>query len=273
MWTKRTLVRSRRWASAVAAPEAGVRGVEPDETAGRECGAHEVDRVAGSAADVGDVDARPEALDEAGHQRQGDLDEGGVVDGAAVLGHQGLKSRERGIPDAAAVAEAAQDVVFDLGEQPDVLGLQGEVVRAGGAGQPRGVRGRQREGHRRRVVVDDASGGHRRQPFPHVAFVQPGDLGDPFAGGRRQCGHRVEQAATVTNADHQRQHAGVHHVQQPLGELRRSGQARLFGHGQPPSTPATRRPPRRPEKRFNASENLRSNGGSRAACHLVPMFV
>jgi hypothetical protein len=32
-------------------------------------------------------------------------------------------------------------------------------------------------------------------------------LGDPFAAGRRQRGHRVEQAATVTDADHQRQHA------------------------------------------------------------------
>ena len=75
--------------------------------------------------------------------------------------------------------------------------------------------------------------GHRRQPFPHVAFVQPGNLGDPSAGGRRQRGHRVEQAATVTDADHQCQHAGVHHVQQPLGERRRSGRARLLGHGQP----------------------------------------
>ena len=46
--------------------EAGVQDVEPDETAGRECGAHEVERVAGSAAYVGDVDARLEALDKAG---------------------------------------------------------------------------------------------------------------------------------------------------------------------------------------------------------------
>ena len=99
--------------------------------------------------------------------------------------------------------------------------------------------------------------GHRRQPFPHVAFVQPGNLGDPSAGGRRQRGHRVEQAATVTDADHQRQHARVQHVQHPLGELRRSGQARLLGHGHPPSTPATRRPPRRPENGSRLPKNLK----------------
>ena len=102
--------------------------------------------------------------------------------------------------------------------------------------------------------------GHRRQPFPHVAFVQPGNLGDPSAGGRRQRGHRVEQAATVTDADHQRQHARVQHVQHPLGELRRSGQARLLGHGHPPSTPATRRPPRRPENGSRLPKILRSTG-------------
>src|SRR4029079_3195016 len=110
LWTKQTVVRPRRWASAVAAARPVSDMSNPTKRLAGNAAPIRLTAVTGSAADVGDVDARPEALDEAAHQRQGDLDEGGVVDGAAVLGHQGLESRERRIPNAAAVAEAAQDV-------------------------------------------------------------------------------------------------------------------------------------------------------------------
>jgi hypothetical protein len=58
------------------------------------------------------------------------------------------------------VAEAANDLVFHLGEQAHVLRLEGEVFGAGCPGQPGGSLGWQDERHGHRVVIDDAARGH-----------------------------------------------------------------------------------------------------------------
>jgi hypothetical protein len=60
--------------------------------------------------------------------------------------------------------------------------------------------GGQDERHRRRVVVDEAAGRHRRQPFPQVPFVQPCCGRDLVAGRRWRRGHRVEQADPMPDA-------------------------------------------------------------------------
>ena len=99
--------------------------------------------MAGPAADVRDVDAVTEPAGEPGHERQRPVDEGGVVDGAAVLGHDGLEPREGRVRDPASVPEALHDLVFHHRHQPDVLHSGGEVLHAGRPGEPGGVPGGQ----------------------------------------------------------------------------------------------------------------------------------
>ncbi len=120
--------------------------VVADEAAVREGARHQVDGVPTAAADVGHVDAGLQARREAGHERQDRVDQRGVVDCGAVLGHQLLEARERRVRDAAAVAEALDQRLLDLGQQGDELGLHRQVVGAGGPRQPGRVLGRQRVG-------------------------------------------------------------------------------------------------------------------------------
>ena len=58
--------------------------------------------------------------------------------------------------------------------------LSGPAARVSTAARCRGKRIRLR----RRVVVDDSAGDDAAEPLPHVAFVQPGGVGDLRAGGR-----------------------------------------------------------------------------------------
>jgi hypothetical protein len=99
----------------------------------------------------------------------------------------------------------------NLRQQPDGLHPDRQVAQAGRPGEPGGVLGGQREGARDAVVVDDPPGGHHRQPFPHVALVEPGPRGDRVAGRRGHAGHDVEQPGAVAHAHHQR-HRGLVHM-------------------------------------------------------------
>jgi len=111
--------------------------------------------------------------------------------------------------------------------------LHGEVARAGGSGQPGGAFGWQDEGQRRRIVVDEPAGGHRRQPLAHVAFIQSSCFGDLKTARRRQRRHGVEQARSMPDAGHQCEHARVQDTDQTFGELLRPFQGldgRLLSH-------------------------------------------
>ena len=58
-----------------------------------------------------------------------------------------------------------------LAEQRYELHHVGKVVRAGGASEAGRMLGRQPVRPRRRIVLDDPTGGHRSQPFAHVALL------------------------------------------------------------------------------------------------------
>jgi hypothetical protein len=167
------------------------------------------------------VDALPEPVDQPRHQRQHHVDQAGVVNGAAVLGHDRLEPGERRVRDPAAAAEAVHDPIFHLRHQPDVLHPGGEIVDARGPGEPDGVVGGQPVRSRRAVVLDDPAGGHHRQPLPDIPLVERGARGDLGARGRGHRRHDVEQPGAVAHAHHQGQRGLVHHAEHPVGEFRR----------------------------------------------------
>ena len=63
-------------------------------------------------------------------ERERDVDQAAVVDLGRLLRLQRLEARHLRVADAAAVAEAVDDLLLELAEQRDVLGEGGEVVRA-----------------------------------------------------------------------------------------------------------------------------------------------
>ncbi|SLD24342.1 Uncharacterised protein [Mycobacteroides abscessus subsp. massiliense] len=104
---------------------------------------------------------------------------------------------------AAAPAEAAQNLLFDLTEQRQVLGEAGQVVQAGLARQCRRTVTRQGVDRTHRLVVHYVRHGHPRQPLTHITFFQPGSIGKLFtrrAGRGRQ---RVQQAGLMTDTHQQ----------------------------------------------------------------------
>ena len=172
-----------------------------------------------AATDVGDVRAGAQSLRQTVDQRQDDVDQCGVEHLAALLGHQRVESRIVAVRQTAAVVEAVDDLLLDLAEQRDELRDSGEVVGAGGAGQRRRMVARQRIRMCRGVVVHDLGGHHTAEPLPHVAFVEPGGVGDLGTGGRREVRQRVEQSGLVADAQ-QQGHAGtVDSADDPFGEL------------------------------------------------------
>ena len=186
----------------------------------------------GTASDVRDVDTVPEPVDQPGNKRQRHVDQGGIVNGAAVLSHDSLKLRERRVRNSAAVAEAVHDLIFDQRQQPDVLHPYREVAPPGGPGEPGGVIGGQRKRSRRAIVIDDSPGGHHRQPFPDVPFVERCARGDLRARCRGHSGHDIEQSRAVAHAHHQGQGGLIHRVEHPLGEVRRTP-CRFLSHPVP----------------------------------------
>ena len=81
-----------------------------------------------------------------------------------------------------------------------------------------------------RIVLDDASGGHRAQPFAHVALLGASRCGDVRAGARGQRGHRIEQPDLVPDARHQRYGGVVENTDHPVGELLGEGRIELGSH-------------------------------------------
>ena len=65
---------------------------------------------------------------------------------ATVLSHQLLEPGKRRVRDTAAVAEAVDQRLLHLGQQGNELGLNRQVVGAGGPRQPGRVLGRERVG-------------------------------------------------------------------------------------------------------------------------------
>jgi two-component system, OmpR family, sensor histidine kinase BaeS len=200
----------------------GVGKVEAGDSRPRERLGHQVGGVTGPATDVGDVDALAEPAGQPRYQRQRHVDQGGVVHGSAVLGHDRLEPRVRRVRHPATGAETVHDLVFHHRHQPDVLHAGGKVVQAGRPGEPVGVTGGQRIRSRLAVVLDDPAGGHRRQPFPHVPLVERGPRRDLGARRGRHCRHDVEQSGAVAHAHHQGQRGLVHRAEHPLGEFRRA---------------------------------------------------
>jgi len=104
------------------------------------------------------------------------------MNGAAVFSHEGVKLRVRRVGHAAAMMEALDDLILHQGEQADVLGLQREVCRARGPGQPARTVRRQNKGQLIGIVIDNATRGHRAQPFANVARAET--LSPPTAAVR-----------------------------------------------------------------------------------------
>ena len=175
--------------------------------------------MATATADVGDVRAGAEPLRQTVGHRQDDVDQRGVEHLAALLGHQRVEPRVLAVGQPAAGVEAADDLLLDLAEQRDELRDAGEVVRAGRTGQHRRAMPRQRIRLRRRVVVDDPAGDHAAQPLPHVAFVEPGGVGDLCTGGRRELGQRVEQLGLMPDGQQDGQAGAVDRTDDSFGEL------------------------------------------------------
>ena len=98
----------------LAGRDSVVGEVVAGESAVRECFGHQVDGVALPAANVRDIDPRLQPLDQPGHERQGHVDKSGVEHLGALFGHHLLKCGVGGIRDAAALAEALDDLVLDV---------------------------------------------------------------------------------------------------------------------------------------------------------------
>ena len=53
-----------------------------------------------------------------------------------------------------------------------------------------------------RINIDYTASNHRAEPFPHVAFVEPGMARDFIGRSRRKFPHRIEQTYAVTDGNH-----------------------------------------------------------------------
>src|SRR3954451_22357350 len=92
-----------------------------------------------AATDVGDVGTGAEPVRQPFGHREDRVDERSVEHLAALLGHQLVEPRVLAVGQAAAGAEAAEDLLLDFAEHRDELRNAGKVVGAGGAGQYRGA--------------------------------------------------------------------------------------------------------------------------------------
>ena len=159
-----------------------------------------------------------EGVGETRHERQDVRLERGHHRLAAVLGHHVVKPRELLVGHAAALPEALDDRVFDAAQERDVLREHRDVVGTGRARHRGGVLGRQAEGDRRRVDVDDTGRDHGAEPLADVAFVQPGPARQSGRGHRRLIAHRVEEGRPVTDRRHQAERSAVEVAQQTAGK-------------------------------------------------------
>lgn len=140
-------------------------------------------------------------------QRQDVIEEGGEHRLAAVLGHHCVEATEAFIGDAATVAKAFNDVVLDVPQHGDELGIHAEVGFAAVCEQ-RGMFPGQVISAHVGIEHDDAAGGHGSEPFAYVTLVEAGASSQLLARHRRCRGERGEQAEAVAERGHQ-QHAGL----------------------------------------------------------------
>jgi len=193
--------------------------VDSGEPAVRERKRHHVDGMPTAATPVGHLDACPQPFGQSLCERQDDVDQGSVEHLAALFGHDRVETGVLAVGQAPAGAEAADDLRLDLAQQRDVLRDAGQVVGSGGAGQHRRVVRRKRVCRRRGFVVDHATGHHAAQPFPDVAFVESGGVGDLGAGTRQQTRHRVEQPGLMSDTGQDRDTRAVDRAHHRVGEV------------------------------------------------------
>jgi hypothetical protein len=145
--------------------------VVPGELRRGERSGQQHERMTGAARDVGGSGARGQLLGEAGRERKVRVDEELIErappDGVHDVGELGA---EFGVGHAATLAKRAGDLVHVLGEHRVRLR---DRRHARVARQQQGMLGRQHEGLRRGVEVDDATGDHRPQPLADVALGEP----------------------------------------------------------------------------------------------------
>src|SRR5437763_7844612 len=175
-------------------------------------------RVPQAAADVEDVDALAQQLDEAGHEPEHGFD---VEDGGGQLRLPFLNPLEALPGDAAALAKGAHDVVLHLAEARHGRGEDAEVVSAGGPRERERVLARQPPRPCLRVVLDEPAGELSGEPLADVPLLQPRALRDLVARCRIELRERVVEAGAVPDADREGQHRPTHRPQQPPAELLR----------------------------------------------------
>ena len=148
------------------------------ERRARERAREQHERVTGPARDVGDTRAGAELFGQPRHERKVCVDQQRVVGAAADGVHDvGELGPVRGVRNAATFAERTRDLVHVLAEMRLQQRHRREV--RGAVGQTRGPLGRERVRPRRRVVLEDPTGDHGREPLADVALGEPG----PFREG------------------------------------------------------------------------------------------
>lgn len=178
---------------------------------------HEVYGMPAAAANVGHVDALRHAFGQALDEGKDVVEEGGVVDGGAVLRHDAVEFAVLRIRHAPAPAEALDQRRLHPGHQRDELGQARQVVRSGGMSQA-GVFRRQLVRGGPRVVRHHPASGHGAQPLPDVALLQSGGVSDLGARRWRQLSQRVEQPDVVAHTQQERQRRVVDGRNDPAGE-------------------------------------------------------
>jgi hypothetical protein len=151
-----------------------------------------------------------------------------TTDWAESSAHHLVEAAVPLVRHAAALAERPYDVVFHGSQHRDELRRHGDVDGRL-ACQPRGVLGRQRVDARLGVQLHDAARGHRPEPLPDVALVEPRRAGKALARRRAGLLQRVEEPGPVPDRDHHRQPGVVQHLgEAPCERLRAFG---VTGHG------------------------------------------
>ena len=171
-----------------------------------------------AASDFQDVDAGVELVDEAGDKGEDVFAEGANDGHVAFGGHDFVEAIEMAVVDAAAVLEAVDDFVFDAVEDGEPLYGLGDVVAAGITGEAGGVFGGELVGAPVGVVIDDATGDHRAEPFADVALVEIGGVGEGIAGGPVESGEGIEEAGAMTNGCHEGERGLIDVVDHAIGE-------------------------------------------------------
>ncbi len=131
-----------------------------------------------------------------------------------------VEARVGAVGQAAAVAEAADDLLLDLAQQRDELRDAGEVVGARRrASAPPRIRAAAKYVEVAASKSTTVTGHHPAKPLAYIALVEACSIGDLGAGGRRQVGHRVEQPGLMADGQQDGDAGAVDRSDDPFGEL------------------------------------------------------